>query len=90
MKFAPLSSGFMLVAMLGFMLSIIYTSFGRVDPSWGVAFGIVFAVMFIASMISMTKTPIEVQEEVDKKLFETKYKPRRSTSGSATKKKRKR
>lgn len=57
-KVAPLHSSFMLISMLGFILS----AFFLINPtykSWAVAFIIVFAAMFIASMISMSKAPIE-------------------------------
>jgi hypothetical protein len=60
-KVAPLKSSFMLISMLGFMITIIYTSYGRISSDWGFALGFVFALMFIASMISMTKAPMDMQ-----------------------------
>ncbi len=50
----PLPATFSLVGMLGFIITTIFTVSGRVPLSWGVAFDIVFALMFIASMISIT------------------------------------
>ena len=58
---APLKSSFMLVSMLGFLITIIYTAYGRISADWGFALGFVFAIMFVASMIAMTKAPIETQ-----------------------------
>jgi len=58
-KVAPLSSGFMAIGMLGFMAVIVYTSFGRLDSTWGFTLGTFFVIMFVASMISMTHAPVE-------------------------------
>ena len=66
-KIAPLPSSFMLVSMLGFMFVTIYTAQGKLSETWGFAFGTVFAVMFIASMISMTYAPIEEEIALIKK-----------------------
>jgi len=57
MKVAPLHGSFMLASMLGFAISLIW-----VWPSskgFGFAFMIVFVAMFIASIIALTKAPIE-------------------------------
>ncbi|MFH1770546.1 MAG: hypothetical protein ABH828_03235 [archaeon] len=57
-KVAPLHSSLMLISMLGFVL----TAFFLTNPnykSWAFAFILVFAIIFIASMISMSKAPIE-------------------------------
>lgn len=66
-KVAPLSSSFMLVSMLGFMIVIIYTGYGRIPLPWGFALGFVFALMFIASIISMTFAPARLEMEIDKR-----------------------
>lgn len=50
----PLPATFSLIGMLGFIITTVFTVSGRVPLSWGVAFDIVFALMFIASMISIT------------------------------------
>ena len=50
----PLSATFSLIGMLGFIITTVFTVSGRVPLSWGIAFDIVFALMFIASMISIT------------------------------------
>lgn len=64
-KVAPLKSSFMLAAMLGFMITTIYTAYGRIPESWGFAFGFLFTLMFIASFISMNNAPVEPQLEMD-------------------------
>lgn len=61
-KVAPLKSSFMLVSMLGFLISIIYSE--RIGEDWAFALGFVFAVMFVAAMLSMTRSPIEAQIEM--------------------------
>ena len=52
----PLKNTFMLIALLGLLISI-YLIYGK-SPSFGLAFIIVFAAMLAASLISMTKAPI--------------------------------
>lgn len=58
-KVAPLSSSFMVIGMLGFMAVVVYTSFGKLDPTWGFTLGLFFVLIFVASMVSMTYAPIE-------------------------------
>lgn len=65
-KAAPLKSSFMLAAILGLIITTIYTYSGRISSDWGIALGVVFACMFIASMISMRKAPIDSQLEYGK------------------------
>lgn len=58
-KVAPLKAGFMLTSIIGFVLSAVYiTKFSR---TWAFTFGALFAMMFIASLISMQYGPPEVQ-----------------------------
>ncbi|MFC1755369.1 hypothetical protein ACFL96_18595 [Thermoproteota archaeon] len=64
-KVAPLSSGFMLVSMVGFMVTVVYTSFGKIDPTWGFTLGLFFVIMFVSSMISMTYAPVEALMKQD-------------------------
>ncbi|MBW2992185.1 hypothetical protein KY345_03130 [Candidatus Woesearchaeota archaeon] len=65
MKIAPLSGSFMITAIIGFLISAIYI-FPRSNP-WGLALVLLFAVMFVAAMISTTKAPVEAEFEIDKK-----------------------
>ncbi|MBD3203285.1 hypothetical protein GF327_03260 [Candidatus Woesearchaeota archaeon] len=48
----PLSGGYMASSILGFFISAIYV-FDKNHP-WGLAFCIVFAIMFLSSVKSMT------------------------------------
>ncbi len=50
----PLPATFSLIGLMGLIITTVFTASGRVPLSWGVAFDIVFALMFIASMISIT------------------------------------
>jgi hypothetical protein len=55
-KYAPLSGGFMISSIVGFFVSSIYIA--DFSLNWGFALAIVFVIMFIASIISMTKAPV--------------------------------
>ena len=55
---APLKASFMAVSILGFFITIYYI-FDLMGQTWGLTFLIFFMLMFIASMVSMTKAPIE-------------------------------
>ena len=60
----PLKSSFMLAAMIGLIVSIVYTSFGTLNPTWGVTLIVVFAAMLIAAFISMTRAPVDEQLDI--------------------------
>ena len=53
---APLKGSFMVISMLGFFISayLIYPK----SINYGITFMIIFTLMFIASLISMTKAPV--------------------------------
>ena len=57
---APLKSSFMLIAIMGFLISAyyVYTLPYEQSTSYGFSFMLVFAAMFVASLISMTKAPV--------------------------------
>lgn len=60
-RVAPLSGGFTLTGLLGFIVVSVYTIYGRLDATWGFTFILIFLSMFIASMISITpKFPKEL------------------------------
>jgi hypothetical protein len=61
-KVAPLKSSLMLLSILGFLITFIYTD--RIGNDWAFAMGFVFALIFVACMVSMTKAPIEMQLEM--------------------------
>jgi len=62
---APLTGGFMITSMVGFIISAIYI-FPR-SRTWGFTFTIFFGLMFIASMISMTYGPDEAMLPIGRK-----------------------
>lgn len=58
-RWAPLSTGFLVVSIIGFFVSILYVS--RFSWSLAVSFGVVFFCMFLASMISMARASPDAQ-----------------------------
>ncbi|MBI2143689.1 hypothetical protein HYU17_00875 [Candidatus Woesearchaeota archaeon] len=50
----PLPATFTLIALLGMIITTVFTVSGRIDISWGVAFDLVFGAMLTASMLSIT------------------------------------
>lgn len=52
---APLPASFMLAAIIGFLVSA--TIVGPISRSWGLAFSIIFVLMFVASLVSMSYAP---------------------------------
>ncbi len=56
-KIAPLPGSFMLASMLGFAISVVWVY--PQSKSFGISFMIVFAAMFVASLISLTYAPTE-------------------------------
>jgi hypothetical protein len=59
-KVAPLSGSFMVTAIVGFLVSMLFVF--KMSATWGVTFMIFFAVMLIAALISMTKAPVSEKE----------------------------
>ncbi|MAF99341.1 MAG: hypothetical protein CMH61_01905 [Nanoarchaeota archaeon] len=53
---APLKKTFMLSAMLGFIVSAYWVY--PASLNWGIAFMVVFAAMFVASLVSAEKGPV--------------------------------
>ncbi len=64
-NFAPLKGSFMIISIVGFIISAVWVY--RRSPTWGFAFCLVFVMMFIASMISMTYAPVGEELQVDEK-----------------------
>ena len=62
MKYVPLPTSFMLISIIGFFISLFVVY--PVSPSFGFAFMLVFIVMFIASMVSMTQAEIETRDSL--------------------------
>lgn len=51
MEAAPLKTSLLATSMIGFLISAVYIP--KFSLTWAFAFGIIFTIMFIASMISM-------------------------------------
>ena len=59
MGIAPLNGSFMITSIIGLIISFnVFANY----PSWGFAFMIVFTLMFVASLISMTYAPIDAYD----------------------------
>ncbi len=57
-RVAPLKTSFLTISMIGFLISALYIP--KFSLTWAFAFGLVFTLMFVASMIAMVKaTPDE-------------------------------
>lgn len=54
-KYYPLSSSFMLVAIVGSIITWIY--FDYFGPTWGFTLAMFFVIMFLSGMITMTRAP---------------------------------
>jgi len=59
-KIVPLSGAFMVTAIVGFFVSMLFV--WQLSPTWAVAFMLFFAIMLIAALISMTKAPVPEKE----------------------------
>jgi len=57
-KFVPLSSSFMAFAMVGFLITAIMQP---INQTWTFAFGLLFVLMFMASLISMIEASPDEQ-----------------------------
>jgi len=58
-RVAPLNASFMAASIIGFVISAIYLS--QYSRNWAFAFGVLFALMFVASLISMQYGPVRAQ-----------------------------
>jgi hypothetical protein len=56
-KSAPLSSNYMLSSIVGFLMSV-FLIIPKFSLKWGFTFCVVFGIMFISSIISMTAAPV--------------------------------
>jgi len=62
---APLTSGYMLTSMVGFLISVFYVY--PQSKQWGFTFGLFFGIMFFAAIISMTYAPVDFSHRPGKK-----------------------
>lgn len=65
MRFAPLPGSFMIMSILGFLISVIIVY--KYSPPFGFSFATVFVLMFIASVISMTYADSDAMLRMDTK-----------------------
>ena len=57
-RIAPLKTSFLAISMIGFLVSALYIP--KFSITWAFAFGLIFTLMFVASMIAMVRgTPDE-------------------------------
>ncbi len=54
----PLKSSFMILSIFGFFISVFYVN-NILGDTWAIAFGFVFLLMFVSSIVSMTHAPIQ-------------------------------
>jgi hypothetical protein len=64
-KVAPLSKGFLLVAIIGFFFSY-FMIFNKISKTWGFTFMLFCIILFIASFISMTYADADTLIKLDK------------------------
>ncbi len=62
---APLSTGYMLTSIVGFIVSAFYIAPN--SATWGFTFVLFFTLMFVAAIISMTYSPTDWPLEMDRK-----------------------
>jgi multisubunit Na+/H+ antiporter MnhB subunit len=62
---APLSSGYMLTSIVGFLISVFWVL--PKSSKWGFTFLFFFGLMFVASMISMTYAPVDIDYKIKRK-----------------------
>lgn len=62
-KIAPLSGGFFLLSLLGFFTAIFLLS--SISLNWAFIVGGISAMMFFASIISMTAAPVEEELAIE-------------------------
>ena len=72
-KVAPLKASFLLMSMIGFLFSSLYIP--KFSKTWAFAFGLIFTLMFVASMISMSRgSPDEQLYPIPKEIHRGKQK----------------
>jgi hypothetical protein len=60
---APLTGGFMLIGLLAFFLAVFFIR--TISLDWAFIIGFIGAIMFFASMVSMTKAPVPEELLID-------------------------
>ena len=62
---APLSGGYMITSIVGFLISAFYIA--PASATWGFTFVLFFTLMFIAALISMTYSPSDWPLRMERK-----------------------
>ena len=62
---APLSGGYMITSIVGFLISAFYIA--PASATWGFNFVLFFTLMFIAALISMTYSPSDWPLRMERK-----------------------
>ncbi len=81
-KNRPVPASFMWGSMIGLIITVVYTASGRLNQTWGFTFGLIFLLMFFASMVSLESNKVAprkrtfgvVEKPIAKKV-KTKRKP---------------
>jgi len=60
----PFSYGYILTSIVGFLISAMYIM--NISKTWGFTFALFFSMMFIASMISLSKVTADMQVRKEK------------------------
>ena len=58
----PLPQSMFITGIIGFIASAIYTYSGRISITWGFAFMLVFMIIFLASVVSITPSGKDFKE----------------------------
>ena len=65
MSVAPLSGGYMITSIAGFLISVFWVL--PKSAKWGFTFLVFFGMMFVSSVISMTYAPVDVDYKIKRK-----------------------
>ena len=63
LKYVHLSAGFMITSIIGFLISVYFVT--KLSVTWAFTFDVFFALMFVASIISMTNADYKEREYQD-------------------------
>ena len=62
MERVMLPQSFFLISIVGFIISSVYTYAGTIPLSWGFSFCLIFVIMFVAAVASMTPSVEDLRE----------------------------
>jgi 4-hydroxybenzoate polyprenyltransferase len=76
-RYAPLTSGFMLTSIIGFLVSVFFVV--KIDLTWGLTFALFFVIAFIASVVSMSKIEADDKYGLQELAVHEKRKPKKGS-----------